>query len=53
MSEMVICMSAWLNVCMRNDSKSFSKCIYTQNPDSLHAIIHSYLTTAEVRNTNI
>ena len=28
-SEMVICMGAWLDGYMRNDSKRFSKCIYT------------------------
>ena len=52
MYEMVICMSAWLDECMKNDSKRFSKLIYTADPDSLHIVIHPYFDSAEIYNIN-
>jgi len=41
---MVIYMAAWLDGCMKHDSKRYSKCIYTIRPGfntCNHTIMHS------------
>jgi len=55
MYEMLICMSAWLDECMRNDSKRFSKFIYTADPGFItynHTVMHSYFNSADIYNIN-
>jgi hypothetical protein len=55
MCEIIICKSAWLDGCMRNDSKSLSKFIYKTTSGFItynHTIRHSYLTKAESGITN-
>ena len=41
---------------MKNDSKRLSKCIYTATFEFItynSTVMHSYLTTAKIRNINI
>ncbi len=54
--EMKICMSAWLNGCMRNDLIRLSKFTHTAAIGLItcnHATIHPCLTTVRIGNINI
>ena len=55
MFEIVICMSAWLDECISNDSDSLSKFIYKTTVvfiTHIHTVMLSYLTEAESGITN-